>query len=149
MANYPQHSSENTTSNSLEEEILNPVLVEESPFIYDDPGLPPGIASEIPEHVYRFEKAWQDSKTVSIYELLNKPFFLSEKDLDNETLTVELKRITDLMEQNKISLEIPAGTEPKDVYRFITEFLFKQEIDDLKLEGLSRHFIYKDNYALE
>lgn len=146
MANQPNDSSA-TINNYHENEIPDPELVEESPFVYDDPELPSGIASEIPEHVYRFEKAWQDSKRISIYELLKKPFFLPEKELDDDPLKVELERIRNLMEENQVSLEIPSCKDPREIYRFITEFLFDQEIDDLKLDGLSRHFIYNSDYA--
>ena len=149
MVNYSAAPPGSSDNNFIEEDIFCLDLVEEPPFVYDDPGLPPGIASEIPEHVYCFEKAWQDSKMICIYELLKKPHFLPLKDLDEKTVHVELKRLMELMEENQISLEIPVGKPPGDVYRFITEFLFIQEIDDLKLEGLSRYFIYNEDYGRE
>ena len=118
--------------------------VEESPFIYCTPDLPPGIASEFLEHVYEFEKAWSEAKTTTVHEILGKPFFLQEEELDDEVLEEELERIINLMQSRQMTIDVPEGKSPRQVYRFITEFLFGQEIEDLKMEGLSTHFIYND-----
>jgi hypothetical protein len=122
-------------------------MFEEPPFIYGGSDLPPGIASEFPEHVYQFEQAWQEAKTISVSGLLGNPFFLLENELDDAVLENELVRLITLLQQNNMGLDIPVDKEPRDVYRFITEFLFEQEIDDLQLNGLSRLFIYNDDYA--
>ena len=142
------HSKPNDSATKIVPEFDQPGqdnLVEEQPFIYCSPELPPGIASEFLEHVYRFEKAWQEAKTVNIYELLGKPFYLKEEELDDEVLEQELQRILGLMQSKQMTVEAPSGKTPREVYLFITEFLFGQEIEDVQLEGLSKHFIFNDD----
>ena len=129
------------------EELLN--QVEESPFVYNAPDLPPGIASEFLEHVYEFEKAWQQAKTVPVHALLGNPFYLQEGELDDELVEEELQSLIMLMQSKQMTIDVPARKEPRDVYRFLTEFLFAQEIEDLKMEGLRIHFIYNENGEIE
>jgi hypothetical protein len=121
--------------------------VEEPPFVYLGFKYPVDIASDLPGHVYSFEQAWKQARPVKVFELLGKPSFLREKEIDDNAVGKELDTIINIMRQNNISLAIPADKSPRDVYRFVTEVLFEQEVDDLKMGGLGRNFIYRDDYS--
>jgi hypothetical protein len=120
--------------------------VEEPPFVYLGARHPPDIASDLPGHVFNFEKAWKEAGPVSVYELLGKPVFRGERELTDTDIEKELPLILGTLHQNGIIIEIPPGGKSRDVYRYITEFLFNQEVDDLKLGGLGRHFFYREDF---
>jgi hypothetical protein len=121
--------------------------VEDPPFVYLGFKHPADIASDLPAHVYSFEQAWKEAKPVKVFELLGKPFFLREKQIDDKAIGNELDVIINVMRQNNISIAIPAGKNARDIYRFVTEVLFEQEVDDLKMGCLGRNFIYRDDYS--
>jgi hypothetical protein len=121
--------------------------VEEPPFVYLGFKHPADIASDVPCDVYHFEQAWKTARPVKVFELIGKPLFLHEKEIDDNAIGRELDTIISIMRQNNISIAIPADKSPRDVYRFVTEVLFEQEVDDLKMGGLGRNFIYRDDYS--
>ena len=121
--------------------------VEEPPYVYMGSKHPAEIATVLPGDVYNFEQAWKNAKPVRIYDLVGNPVYPHEKDIDDSSIETELALIINLMQKNNISITIPADKSARDGYRFITEFVFEQEVHDLKLGGLGRNFFYGDNIA--
>src|SRR5688572_1047060 len=80
-------------------------LVEETPFIYTSPDLPPEIASQFLENVYEFEKAWSEAKPSTVHEILGQPLFRLEEELDDAVLEEELQRITALMQSKQMVID--------------------------------------------
>jgi hypothetical protein len=120
---------------------------EEPPFVYLGCNYPPELATDLPGHIYSFEQAWKEAKPVRVYELLGSPEFRNEKEIDDASLKNVLAGVIGLMEQNNIHVDTTADQDDREIYRYITDIVFEQEVDDLKLGGLGRHFFYRQDFT--
>lgn len=114
-----------------------PYIPEESPADLEEP-----LQSQVAE----FETAWKEVRLLTVHEILGEPPFFPADSLTPEQLLQELERIRNIFARHNMTVEIPEGTAPQLAYRFLTEYLFRQEIDDLKMEGLTRRFIFNDAF---
>jgi len=150
--NYQQENFHEDPSEDLrlENEILQlKMQAELGASIQLDHDLPPEIESAFLSHVYDFEKALQNVSMKTVYELLDQPPFSSIDQLNEAEIRQETSRLIDILSENNMSIEMPVGKEPREVYKFITEYLFDLEIEDIRMEGLCRHFIFNDEHLEE
>jgi len=125
----------------MENEILKlKMQAEYGAQVFMEPEVSPELEAEFLQQIYAFEEAWKDAKMISISELLGNPAFIPERELDDRRVAEELARAQVLLEKNNIHLDVPPDKSPRTVYRFITEILMKEEVDDLRIDGLVRHF---------
>lgn len=110
----------------------------------DNKGLPPEIESQFLNNIMAFEDAWRNSKQVTLYELLGKPFYVKHEDLTEDGIHDELNRINELLQRHQISLDTLCEVSEGELYRFITEELFQQEVDDMHIPGMITHYTYEE-----
>ena len=48
------------------------------------------------------------------------------------------------MNENQVCLDTICEVEDKELYRFITEELFQEEIDDMRIPGMFSHYTYEE-----
>ena len=132
---------------SPEQEIFPLHLHPENTSLYLEESLPDEEAASFLSQVLEFEQAWKHVSMKKLYDILGRPPFFPETDLNHRQVSVELERIIHLFQEHQMSIEMPAGKDPRLLYRFITEYLFDQEIEDLQMEGMTRHFIFNDAFS--
>jgi|ERR1043165_5970126 hypothetical protein len=106
--------------------------------------LPPDIENHFLKQVMNFHKMHDHSKVTTVYKYIGEPEYNHVNDLSDKEVTKELKKLMKLMEKNGVSLNVLAETPEREVYRFITEELFKHEIEDVKMKGWVNQFIYEE-----
>ncbi|MEF8811567.1 MAG: hypothetical protein V5A47_11630 [Bacteroidales bacterium] len=106
--------------------------------------LPPDIEAEWLKHIEKFEEQFNQGKRTTLWEFLGKPGFIPFNEIKASELTAELKRLTNIMNKKNIILDTICEVEDEELYRFITEELFNQEMDDIQIEGMVSHFIYEE-----
>ena len=106
--------------------------------------LPAELENEWLNYIYNFEKLHKEAKEISIYEKLGKPEYKKIADLNNEEVTSELSRLLNLMEENNLILNFLCDYDDRIKYEFITEELFAEEIEDVRIEGMMTNFIYEE-----
>lgn len=109
-------------------------------------GLPPDVENQFLKQVMSFHKLHDNSKVTTVYKFIGEPEYNHVNDLNDKEVEKELKRLTKLMDKNYVSLSVLAETSKREVYRFITEELFKHEIEDVKVRGWVNQFIYEEFY---
>lgn len=95
-------------------------------------------------HIYNFEKSFADAKRVKIYDFIGKPEFRKIGELRKNEVESELDRLIGIMSENNIVLDCICDYENDVIYRFITEELFEEETDDMRIEGMNHCFIYEE-----
>ncbi len=131
----------------LENEILQlKMQAELGASIQLDEDLPPEIEAAFLSHVYDFEKALQNVSMKTVYELLDQPPFPSLDQLNESQVQEETNRLIEILSENNMSIEMPTDKSAREVYKFITEYLFDLEIEDIQLDGLCRHFIFNEQH---
>lgn len=116
--------------------------------------LPAELENEWLNYIYDFERLHKEAKKISVYERLGKPDYKKLSDLNNIEVTSELLRFLNLMEENELILSFLCDYDDRLKYEFITEELFEEIIEDIRIEGLITNFIYEefhqnDEYDIE
>jgi len=106
--------------------------------------LHPELESNFLNYIEEFEKAYDKSKQISVFDYLGKPKYRDSDTIPDDKIGSALKRIMNLMNKNGVSLETLCNVDDRILYRFITTELFFEKIDDMKLEGMNTCFIYED-----
>ena len=104
------------------------------------------IEGEFMDYAEEFDRAFKNRKIISVYNKLGRPEFIEACYLNDEEIALELKRIEAVLEEHNMVLDVICEYENIDrlLYTFITEELFFEEMDDMKVKGMITHFIYEE-----
>lgn len=104
----------------------------------------PEMENHFLHEIMAFEEAWTNSKEITVYEFLGKPGFKNIAELEPSAIITELERLTKIMEEKEMFLHTEKEYEPITIFRFITEKLFIEKTDDVRIPGYTRNFIYEE-----
>ncbi|MDP2237929.1 MAG: hypothetical protein Q8J88_15975 [Bacteroidales bacterium] len=110
----------------------------------DAENIDPVLEKRFLDYVESFEAAYENAKSISLFDFLGKPDFTDPADLNSEETEYELLRLYDIFEKNGVNLNTLCPVEPAEIYRFIVKELFLHEIDDIRLPGMILNFIYEE-----
>lgn len=113
-------------------------------FVGTADNIPPDIENMFLKQVINFHKQHAHAESTTIYKFIGEPEYNSVNDLGDKELKKELKRLIALMKKNGIVLNVLAPTDDRELYRFVTEELFKHEIEGVKMKGWTTEFTYED-----
>ncbi len=117
----------------------------------EDPGmpeLPPEIEDEFLNYIEQFESMSADSPKITVFEKIGKPHFKLVAEISEEEIENELDKLHDLLNEKGIAIDAIYDVEDREMYRFITEDLFKHEMYDMfKMEGMVTQFTYEEFYS--
>lgn len=82
--------------------------------------------------------------SISIRELLGSPTFRPVDEIPLQELEAEVDRVLELLSRIDVVVDCLADVSDADLYRFLTTELVNQEINDIKIEGMKRCFIYEE-----
>jgi len=107
-------------------------------------GLPPEIEGQFLDYVQQWEDEMAKGNMILIYDLIGKPDFKKEGELDEAEISAELERIMGMLHANSLHLDTISEVTDRELYRFITEELFNKETNDIKIEGMMHCYIYEE-----
>lgn len=93
-----------------------------------------------------FEDAMENPDEREILELLGFPNFPKEEALSDAEISAALELVTTALANKNIVLDVIYPTPDREIYRFITEELLKQESGMAGAGGMTTHFIYEEFY---
>ncbi|MEP7147154.1 MAG: hypothetical protein ABI792_09115 [bacterium] len=97
---------------------------------------------EFIHNVEEFKKGHSKAKMISVYKKIGKPKFAEISKLDPKNLKAELRRLIVTLDEHKIIVHSHGEYDDKEKYRFITEDIFKEFIEDDKKQNFT--FVYED-----
>lgn len=106
--------------------------------------LPADIENQFLKNVLEFEKANSDEKSRSINEILGKPDFGDEKNLNEEKFKTEFDKLERLLKNNNIHVEFNRQRDDRFKYKFITKELFEHTTSFVPVKGMSTYFLYEE-----
>lgn len=92
--------------------------------------------------VEEFKKGHTKVKMISVYKKIGKPKFTELKKLDPKVLKDELRRLIVALDNFNIIVHSHGEYDDKEKYRFITEEIFKEFVEDDKKKQIT--FVYED-----
>ncbi len=109
--------------------------------------LPPEIENQFLKNMMAFEEANENAEYTTLYKKMGKPAYKAAEELSADEISIQLKRITAIMQEHNIGLDICDGPYPDEViYKFITTELFAHEIELTPVFGMGWNFIYEEFY---
>ncbi len=108
--------------------------------------IPPDIENAFLKQIEKIQRAHAVAVTLPLYELIDKPEYNHVHDLSDKAVEKEYKRLLKLMDKKGVSLVSVSNINTRELYRFLTEELFKREVESINLKGWKLHFIYEDFY---
>jgi len=106
--------------------------------------LHPAMEGAFLDSVEQFEKAYNSAKRISVFDFIGRPEYRKVETVSNAEIGKVLDDMIDLLQKNQIGLDTLCEVEEKEIYRFITEELFLEKVDDMKIEGMMNCFIYEE-----
>lgn|GEM_PF-454206 len=114
-------------------------------FDENDP-INPELENLFLRNVERFEEQFAKAKKIKVYDRLEKPEWIPHEDLNEEELEQQLESMLQRMWEYGIALNTICEVEDRELYRFITEELFEEVMDDVDIPDMICNFIYEDYY---
>lgn len=110
----------------------------------DSAKLPAQAESQFLDHIRSFEEAAQKRESIRLFDLLNKPEVPSPDSIPDDRMAECLKYLQQLLAIKNIYLNTIYEVPDREIYRFIVEELFEEEIDMIDVPGLQSHFTYEE-----
>ena len=111
--------------------------------------LSPELENKFLRYMEAFEKEYAKNEQVKLYDFLGTPPFKRNEDVKDEELMDALTYLQIAMAKKLVRLDVLSDVAPREIYRFITEELFNEEVDNISIPGLNLCFIYEEFYPEE
>ena len=106
--------------------------------------LPPDIENMFLKQINKFHQLHDTAEMVKIYDFIGAPLYDHVHDLSAKEITRDLKKLKKLLNKKGIMVETLSGVGDKEMYRFVTEEVFKQEIQNIRIPNWTIHLIYEE-----
>lgn len=111
---------------------------------HGDSRLEPEAEGEFLDYVEEFERQYQSAKRTTVRDMAGRPDVKPLSELTSEELDSELFLLLKRLEAHSIEVDFLCEVEPAEQYRFLTEELLNEEMDDIRIPGMTSHFIYEE-----
>jgi len=109
---------------------------------HSDSETEPEIEGEFLDYVEEFEQQYQSAKRTRVREMAGRPDVKPLTELTPEELDSALFLLLKRLEAHSIEVDFLCEVEPAEQYRFLTEELLNEEMDDIRIAGMTSDFIY-------
>lgn len=109
-----------------------------------DHTLPPDIESRWLHEIEEFERQFDQANQISVRHYVGSPPCRPLGEIPQSELAQETERLLELLRSNNIEICFGRNLSDSEMYRFITEELFAQEIADIRIDGLTLSFLYEE-----
>jgi hypothetical protein len=101
--------------------------------------------SEWLDYIAEFERQFENATEISVRERIGNPLIRPLSDIsDDDELENELDQLLELLYANNIVVDFINDVDDREAYRFITEELLDEMMDDIRIPDMYSHFTYED-----
>ena len=124
------------------------LMLENGAEFHGSPGslMPPEIENRFLRNIAAFEEHWAQQKMITVFEKIGAPKHFEPVNLISEDeIEDRWRNLWEYLHEKGIHVEhCSPRVTARELYRFTTEELFQQEIEDIAVPGLMRGFIYDE-----
>lgn len=113
-------------------------------FASTGPDLPPEVEAEWLDNIEEFERQFEAAGQTTVGKYVGEPVLKRVEDISPEEFADELDRVMEILASNNIEVHFNGSVPACVRYRFITEELLKEQMDDIRVEGMTQHFVYEE-----
>jgi len=148
MTHFENSNEEELEKLRMENELKKMKLMLEHGAVFsesiDSNKLDPVIENEFLRNMEEFERSFTDAEQISVYDFIERPEYNLVDTIPDSQITDELGKVMGILNENGIRLDTLCEVEGRELYRFITEELFLQEVDNVRVKGMMSCFIYEE-----
>jgi hypothetical protein len=111
-------------------------------FEYTDSRLSPELENEWLDHVLEFERQFEQAERITVRQRIGDPPIQSLSDLPLHAVGEAVTALLDLLAAHGIAVDFLGDVDELEAYRYLTQELLDQEMDDIRVEGMITHFTY-------
>jgi hypothetical protein len=104
----------------------------------------PQAESEWLDNIAEFERQFENASQITVRERIGNPEVKPLAEVADSDLAGEIDRLFEIFSENDIAIEFLHEQDDREMYRFITEELLDEEMDDIHVPGMVSHFIYEE-----
>lgn len=111
-------------------------------FEYVDSQLSPEIENEWLDYILEFERQFEQAELTTVRERIGNPALQPLSDLPLDQVDEAVEALLELLAAYGIAIDFLGDVTDAEVYRYLTEELLDEEMDDIRIEGMTTHFTY-------
>jgi hypothetical protein len=111
--------------------------------------LPPEIEAEWLAQIEALEQQYEHARKIPLLEFIGSPSIARMDDISKKELITEYNRLESILLEKEIYIDFPDTLDIEEKYRFISEELIHEVIDDIHIQGMQLHFIYEEYHPGE
>ena len=111
-------------------------------FEHPDSNLPPEVENEWLDYVLEFERQFEQAQRITVRERIGNPAIQPPSDLPLYAVGEAAMALLDLLAAHGIAVDFLGDVDELEAYRYLTEELLDEEMDDIRIEGMMTHFTY-------
>jgi hypothetical protein len=109
---------------------------------YTDPRLSPEAENEWLDYVLEFERQFEQARRITVRERIGDPPIQPLSDLPLYAVDEAVTALLDLLAAHDIAVDFLGDVDGVEAYRYLTQELLDEEMDDIRIEGMVTHFPY-------
>ena len=107
---------------------------------YTDPRFSPEAQNDFLDYVLEFERQFENAERITVRERIGNPPIRPVEEVPLHALAEAVEKLLGLFFENGIVVDFMGDWDDLAAYRFITEELLDEEMDDIRIEGMTSHF---------
>ncbi len=111
-------------------------------FEHTDSKLLPDEENQWLDHILEFERQFEQEKYITVRERIGNPPIQPLRDLPLYALEEAVTTLLELLAAHGIAVDFLGDVDEIEAYRYLTEELLDEEMDDIRIEGMMTHFTY-------
>lgn len=110
----------------------------------EESDLPPDIEEQWLKNIEEFERQHELAREIKVLEFLGNPAFPPLDTIPRDKLAEELAHALEFLAYHDVVVDCLANVPDEDLYRFVTTELMQAGIEDIRIPGMTHHFIYEE-----
>lgn len=109
-------------------------------FQYMSDELSPESKIEWQDYLLEFERQFENAQTITVRERIGNPALPPLAEIPAAALEETINNLLDLLAEHSIVIDFLGEWDDQMAYRFITEELLDEQMDDIHIDGMFTHF---------
>lgn len=111
-------------------------------FEHTDSRLSPDEENEWLDNILEFERQFEQARLITVRERIGNPPLRPLSELPFYAIDEAVAALLDLLAAHNIAVDFLGEVDEIEMYRYLTEELLDEEIEDIRIEGMVSHFTY-------
>lgn len=107
-------------------------------------GVPPEAENDWLDYISEFERQFAENGQIPVREFVGNPDLPPLAAIPPDQLSDATEALMDLLLENNIEVHFDREVSDAEVYRFVTEELFREQMDNIRIDRMMHTFLYDE-----